>query len=69
MAKRPNAANITHVLAQLGGGSRKNGGGGMTDGLLNLAKTFYIAGHQDALAGKDATAALGEISKHLIEKK
>lgn len=29
MGKKPNAANITHGLAQLGGGSKKDGGGGM----------------------------------------
>lgn len=29
MEKKPNAANITHALAQLGGGLKKEGGGGM----------------------------------------
>ncbi len=33
MGKKPNAANITHALAQLGGGSKKDGGDGMKGGL------------------------------------
>lgn len=36
MAKKPNAANITHALAQLGGGAKKDGGGGMMQGARNL---------------------------------
>lgn len=39
MGKKPNAANITHGLAQLGGGSKKEGGDGMMKGLENIFKT------------------------------
>ena len=39
MGKKPNAANITHALAQLGGGAKKDGGGGMMEGLENVFKT------------------------------
>lgn len=33
MGKKPNAANITHALAQLGGGAKKDGGDDMMKGL------------------------------------
>lgn len=33
MEKKTNAANITYALAQLGGGSKKEGGDGMMKGL------------------------------------
>ncbi len=33
MARKPNAADITHGLAMLGGGSKKSGGGGMMKGM------------------------------------
>ena len=34
MSKKPNAANLTHGLAQLGGGSKREGGsGGIRRGL------------------------------------
>ena len=39
MGKKPNAANITHALAQLGGGAKKDGGDGMMKGLENVFKT------------------------------
>jgi len=40
MDKKPNAADITHGLAQLGGGSIKDGGGGMRKGI----ETIYNMG-------------------------
>jgi hypothetical protein len=38
MKKRANATNITHGLAQLGGGSKKEGGEGMIGGLNSIFK-------------------------------
>lgn len=49
MGKKPNAANITHGLAQLGGGSKKEGGDGMMKGLENIFKTGIEYGAQMAL--------------------
>ena len=45
MGKKPNAANITHGLAQLGGGSKKAGGGGMMKGIENV----FMAGGNNAI--------------------
>ena len=69
MAKKPNAANITHGLAQLGGGPKSSGGGGMMQGMVNIFKTGYMQGRQDVLEGKDPAKALDELSKRLIGKK
>ena len=52
MAKKPNAANITAGLAQLGGGSKKDGGGGMLQGVVNLFKGGVELGVKLALDGK-----------------
>ena len=49
MEKKPNAANITHGLAQLGGGSKKDGGGGMMKGIENVFKVGVEYGAQLAL--------------------
>lgn len=49
MAKKPSAANITHGLAQLGGGSKKDGGGGMMKGVENIFKVGVEYGAQLAL--------------------
>ena len=49
MGKKPNAANITHGLAQLGGGSKKEGGDGMMKGLENIFKTGIEYGARMAL--------------------
>lgn len=46
MGKKPNAANITHALAQLGGGSKKEGGDGMMKGIENIFKTGVELGGQ-----------------------
>ncbi len=51
MGKKPNAANITHALAQLGGGAKKDGGDGMMKGLENVFKTGVEFGTQMALDG------------------
>lgn len=49
MAKKPNAAQITHGLAQLGGGSKKEGGGGMIKGVENIFKSGIDYGIKQAL--------------------
>lgn len=49
MAKKPSAANITHGLAQLGGGSKKDGGGGMMKGVENIFRVGVEYGSQLAL--------------------
>lgn len=50
MGKKPNAANITHGLAQLGGGSKKDGGGGMMQGVENIFKAGVKYGAQLVLS-------------------
>ena len=52
MGKKPNAANITHALAQLGGGSKKEGGDGMMKGIENVFKTGVEYGVQIGLENK-----------------
>lgn len=71
MAKRPNASNLTHGLAQLGGGSKKEGGSGMIGGMQNIFATGVKIGNKLGLEGKDVTSGqiLDEISKKFIEKK
>ncbi|SFP71444.1 hypothetical protein SAMN04487928_106130 [Butyrivibrio proteoclasticus] len=69
MAKRPNAANITHGLAQLGGGSKKDGGSGMMGGMQFIFKTGIQLGNQLGLEGKDVSEKLDELSRKYIEKK
>lgn len=51
MEKKPNAANITHGLAQLGGGAKDEGGGGMMKGVENIFKVGVEYGAQIALGG------------------
>lgn len=55
MGKKPNAANITHALAQLGGGSKKEGGDGMMKGIEKVFKTGVEYGAQIALKNKQQT--------------
>lgn len=55
MAKKPNASNITHGLAQLGGGSKKSGGGGMMKGMEEIFKTGVALGSQSELTDKQAS--------------
>ena len=45
MPKKPNAADITKGLAALGGGSKKDGGGGMISGIANI----YEAGKNNSI--------------------
>lgn len=49
MAKKPNAADITHALAKLGGGAKKDGGGGMMAGMENILKKGIEYGMQQEL--------------------
>ena len=56
MGKKPNAANITHALAQLGGGSKKEGGDGMMKGLENIFKEGVRYGSQIVLESSQQTS-------------
>ncbi|WP_352397238.1 hypothetical protein [[Clostridium] aminophilum] len=42
-----NASDITHILAKLGGGSKKTGGEGMIGGLKMIFKTGVLVGHTE----------------------
>ncbi len=42
-----NASEITHILAKLGGGSKKMGGEGMVGGLKVIFKTGVLVGHTE----------------------
>ena len=70
MGKKPNAANITHGLAQLGGGSKKEGGEGMLGGVANVFQKGLEIGNQLGLEGKDLSNAseLNDFSKKAIEQ-
>lgn len=65
MGKRPSAANITHALAQLGGGSKKEGGDGMMKGLENIFKTGVEYGAQIALGNSQQISKDIEVSSVL----
>ena len=54
MGKNPNAANITHGLAQLGGGAKKDGGGGMIKGIENVFKAGIDYGVQQAIGSNQS---------------
>ncbi len=69
MAKRANASNITRGLAQLGGGSIKDGGSGMMGGMQMIFKTGVKVGSQLGLEGKDVSAVLDDMAAHFLEKK
>ena len=69
MEKRPNAANITHGLAQLGGGSKKEGGGGMMKGIENAFKAGVQYANQLALDGQLDAQGIVDADNFLIEDK
>lgn len=69
MAKKPNAANITHGLAQLGGGSKKDGGGGMMKGVENIFAAGVNYGAQQALGMNQNSGKIDNIINPLIGKK
>ena len=69
MGKKPNAANITRGLAQLGGGSKKEGGEGMLGGVKNVFQKGLEIGNQLGLEGKTIPNELGEITQKAIEQK
>lgn len=58
MEKKPNAANITHGLAQLGGGSKKEGGGSMMKGMENIFKVGIEYGAKLALEGQQSPQSI-----------
>ena len=49
MGNKPNAAQVTHALAQLGGGAKKDGGGGMMEGIKNVYNTGFSQGVQHTI--------------------
>lgn len=61
--------SITHGLAQLGGGSKRDGGSGMMGGMQMIFKTGVKVGNQLGLEGKDVISELDEIATHFLEKK
>lgn len=63
MRKKPNAAQITHGLAQLGGGSKKEGGGGMLAGLANSVEKAFLMGNKYGLEGIDVK----EMGQNILE--
>ncbi len=65
MEKKPNAANITHGLAQLGGGSKKDGGGGMMKGVENIFKVGVEYGAQLVLDNQQSTSNI-DVSKIIL---
>lgn len=70
MPKKPNASNITHGLAQLGGGSKKDGGSGMMGGMQNIFKKGIEIGNKMGLEGKSVSDLLEEEGMdNLIEEK
>ena len=69
MARKPNATNITHGLAQLGGGSKREGGSGMMGGIQNIFQTGVRIGNQLGLEGQDVTKNMDDITRKFIEKK
>lgn len=66
MGKKPNAANITHGLAQLGGGSKKEGGG-MMKGVENIFKVGVEYGTQLALDNQQATSDIDAAAIFMLE--
>lgn len=56
--KKPNASQITHGLAQLGGGSKKDGGSGMMGGMENIFKKGLELRDENALENKKQSDGL-----------
>ena len=69
MGKKPNAANITHALAQLGGGSKKEGGDGMMKGIENVFKTRVEYGAQMVLEQQTSKSIESFLARSLEDKK
>lgn len=67
MAKKPNAANITHGLAQIGGGAKKDGGGGMLAGVQNIFEAGVNYGVQQAIGNNQTPAKIKSLVPHLID--
>ena len=67
MEKKPNAANITHGLAQLGGGSKRDGGGGMMKGVENIFKAGVEYGARLSLDNSQAPQNINASNVFLLE--
>lgn len=66
MAKKPNAANITHGLAQLGGGAKKDGGGGMMKGVESIFNAGVNYGFQQTLGNNQTPEKIGNPAVPLL---
>lgn len=69
MGGKPNAANITHGLAQLGGGSKKDGGGGMMKGVENIFKVGVEYGAQLALNSQQSPSNIDASTIFILRDK
>ncbi len=69
MAKKPNAADITKALALLGGGAKKDGGGGMLQGAQNIFKSGLECGEKLALNTQQQAKEIETAKNFLIEDK
>ena len=69
MAKKPNAAQITHGLAQLGGGSKKEGGGGMLKGVENIFKSGIDYGSQQVISSNESEESTDSLPDLQTENK
>ena len=56
--KKPNASQITHGLAQLGGGSKKDGGSGMMGGMQNILLTGVEIGNRISIDDQETKNGL-----------
>jgi|GEM_PF-4780749 len=59
MTKKPNASNLTHGLAELGGGAKSKGGGGMPAGMQNIFQTGVKVGIQQSIGTNQTTESIG----------
>ncbi len=69
MGGKLNAANITHGLAQLGGGSKKDGGGGMMKGVENIFKVGVEYGAQLALNSQQSPSKIDALTIFILGDK
>lgn len=67
MERKPNAANIAHGLAQLGGGAKKDGGGGMMKGIENIFATGVNLGYQQGLSTNQSPNEIENPIIHLLK--
>lgn len=66
MTKKPNASNLTHGLAELGGGAKSKGGGGMMAGMQNIFQTGVKVGIQQTIGENQTTESIDASSFPLL---